>query len=656
MGLLALAGLSGVGCSVLIVDGGRGEEPTPQQQAVSGVSGTASGDASGGGSESLLVAAARARAAREAADGETLASDAFLVEVLDRLHAAISDLAGTRWSARAPAVVAAGLRAVAREQARLDAARLALVGDVEGRDDVVPRAQPSTAGAAFLRAALGLDRHHAGREAGTARLITGDQPDLAAVGAAYAAGQISRAHLDIAAGVHRRLGGTAREHPIPVTDESSGEVTEQRTITAVDAVLAARARDFTVAEFARIGDRVVETLNPPSPDGAHQRRYLHLSRLADGSLYGTFFCGPAQALTLTTVIAALAAPRPGKGVDADGVTVDLRDERSGPQRRIDALLDAIDHHPCTHHLTTPTQSGAENTDDGAGAAGEHAGSGADGGGGPDDGDTPGGGLADTDSPRDNNMPPSGDRNDGDPDDTSKSSSSDEAGGETFDDDLAQSQPPPDDLAQSASPREDLAQRGEPPPEGEWEIRRRPGVRAGPYPDIDIIVTASLDQLAHARALAAAESPGQPALGGVAHAQQGGPVHPTTLALLACTARIRRVVLDQHGAVLHLGRGHRLATPAQKAALCARDIGCVIPGCTVPGDLCEIHHVTPWADAGRTDIDNLVLACPRHHIDVTDGTWQLEMIDGVPWARPPAWAHPTRPLLRNASHRPPASAA
>src|SRR3982751_4485918 len=102
--------LSGVGCSVLVVDGGRGEEPTPQREAVSGIPGTSSGDASGGGSESLLAAAARARAAREAADAEALASDAFLVEVLDRLHAAISDLARTRWSARAPAVLAAGLR------------------------------------------------------------------------------------------------------------------------------------------------------------------------------------------------------------------------------------------------------------------------------------------------------------------------------------------------------------------------------------------------------------------------------------------------------------------------------------------------------------------------------------------------------------------
>src|SRR3954454_24759381 len=244
MGAVSWPGcLSGVGCSVLAVDGGRGEEPTPQREAVSGFSGTASDDASGGGSESLLAAAARARAAREAADAEVLASDAFLVEVLDRLHAAISDLAGARWAARAPAVWAAGLRALAREQARLDAAKLALVGDVDGRDDVVPRAKPTTAGATCLRTALGVDRHHAGREAGTARLIAGDRADLAAVGAAYAAGQISRAHLDIAASVHRRL-GAVRERLIPVTDEATGEVAEERTIQAVDAALAGYARAF----------------------------------------------------------------------------------------------------------------------------------------------------------------------------------------------------------------------------------------------------------------------------------------------------------------------------------------------------------------------------------------------------------------------------
>jgi hypothetical protein len=64
---------------------------------------------------------------------------------------------------------------------------------------------------------------------------------------------------------------------------------------------------------------------------------------------------------------------------------------------------------------------------------------------------------------------------------------------------------------------------------------------------------------------------------------------------------------------------------------------------------------PWADGGSTAIDNLAFLCPRHHVEVTEGTWEIEMVDGVPWARPPAWAYPDRPLLRNAAH-PNASAA
>jgi hypothetical protein len=105
----------------------------------------------------------------------------------------------------------------------------------------------------------------------------------------------------------------------------------------------------SVPEFARLAERIVEDLDPPDPKDAHSRRYLYLSKLADGSVRGRFACGPAQALTLTAVLAALAGPQPGKAVDADGVERDLPDERSAPQRRMDALVDAIDHnHPECH--------------------------------------------------------------------------------------------------------------------------------------------------------------------------------------------------------------------------------------------------------------------------------------------------------------------
>ncbi len=100
-------------------------------------------------------------------------------------------------------------------------------------------------------------------------------------------------------------------------------------------------------------------LDPPRPGDAHRRRYLHLSRLPDGSLLGRFACGPAQALTLTTVLAALAGPRPGKAIDADGVEHDLPDERTPAERRMDALAEAVDHnHRTCHCRHTHTHRGA----------------------------------------------------------------------------------------------------------------------------------------------------------------------------------------------------------------------------------------------------------------------------------------------------------
>ncbi len=115
--------------------------------------------------------------------------------------------------------------------------------------------------------------------------------------------------------------------------------------------------------------------------------------------------------------------------------------------------------------------------------------------------------------------------------------------------------------------------------------------------------------------------------------------------------MRAAVLAPNGALLDLGRTQRLATPAQKTALIARDGGCVIPGCTVPGDACDAHHVIWWSRGGPTDLDNLALICGRHHDEVHHGEWEIHMRHGVPWVAPPSWIDRFRPLLRNAVHHP-----
>jgi hypothetical protein len=130
---------------------------------------------------------------------------------------------------------------------------------------------------------------------------------------------------------------------------------------------------------------------------------------------------------------------------------------------------------------------------------------------------------------------------------------------------------------------------------------------------------------------------------------GATLDPATLARLACDATLQRVLLSPTGAVLDLGRTVRLASPAQRRALTARDQGCVIPGCGAPPEWCDAHHVTPWAVGGRTDIDAMVLVCQRHHTGIHTGTWTIHLADGIPWVTRPAWADPHQTPLRNTTH-------
>jgi hypothetical protein len=74
--------------------------------------------------------------------------------------------------------------------------------------------------------------------------------------------------------------------------------------------------------------------------------------------------------------------------------------------------------------------------------------------------------------------------------------------------------------------------------------------------------------------------------------------------------------------LAVGRSARTATPAQRRALAARDRGCIIPGCGIPAEACQIHHVQDWAAGGDTDLPNLALLCWAHHRQVDLGMWTI----------------------------------
>ncbi len=57
-----------------------------------------------------------------------------------------------------------------------------------------------------------------------------------------------------------------------------------------------------------------------------------------------------------------------------------------------------------------------------------------------------------------------------------------------------------------------------------------------------------------------------------------------------------LAIFDNGKALALYHTKRLASPAQRIVLHARDRGCTFPGCTLPAYLCEAHHTDPYATA------------------------------------------------------------
>ena len=137
---------------------------------------------------------------------------------------------------------------------------------------------------------------------------------------------------------------------------SDAFTTRVRLIRVVDVVLAHYARRFTVPELEAIATRIVRTLNPPDPKGAHERRFLHMSQLPDGTWRARFECGPEQGLRIKRALAAFSAPRPGTAIDADGVEHAIPDTRDLGARQIDAVSDIIAIALAKTGITLPTDT------------------------------------------------------------------------------------------------------------------------------------------------------------------------------------------------------------------------------------------------------------------------------------------------------------
>jgi hypothetical protein len=109
----------------------------------------------------------------------------------------------------------------------------------------------------------------------------------------------------------------------------------------------------------------------------------------------------------------------------------------------------------------------------------------------------------------------------------------------------------------------------------------------------------------------------------------------TVRRLACDATIIPTVMGVAGAVVDLGMDVRLFTPAQVKRLWLRDQHCSYPGCDMPPQWTDAHHLIHWADSGPTNISNAALLCERHHTIVHNRRYAGFVLDdadgsGVGW--------------------------
>jgi hypothetical protein len=96
-----------------------------------------------------------------------------------------------------------------------------------------------------------------------------------------------------------------------------------------------------------------------------------------------------------------------------------------------------------------------------------------------------------------------------------------------------------------------------------------------------------------------------------------------------------LAIFDRGKALALYHTKRLASPAQRIVLYAKDRGCTKPGCDAPAYHSQVHHVRGWAATRRTDIDDLTLACgPDNRLAENVWTTRTNARGETEWIPPP----------------------
>ncbi|OMC56527.1 hypothetical protein A5747_07920 [Mycobacterium sp. IS-836] len=153
--------------------------------------------------------------------------------------------------------------------------------------------------------------------------------------------------------------------------------------------------------------------------------------------------------------------------------------------------------------------------------------------------------------------------------------------------------------------------------------------------VSIIVTATLEQLEAAA--------GKGVTG-------GGSLLPMSDVIRMASHAHHYLALFDNAKPLALYHAKRLASPAQRIMLYAKDRGCSRPGCDAPAYHSQVHHVRGWTTTRRTDITDLTLACgPDNRLVEKGWTTRTNARGHTEWL-PPAHLDRGQPRT-NAFHHP-----
>ncbi|NIZ91182.1 HNH endonuclease signature motif containing protein [Kineococcus rubinsiae] len=171
--------------------------------------------------------------------------------------------------------------------------------------------------------------------------VDGDRGALQHLGDALAAGDASRAHLDVAVTALSRIPTTIRRGTTTLTDGVTGEVVEHRSAELLDAHLTRNAARHCPGVAGQLARELVLTIDPDHEDrtfrdpDATTRRGLVFGALVDGMCRITVDLDETATVIVKQAVNAASAPLPVQ-VEANGELI--RDPRSKRQRDADAFV------------------------------------------------------------------------------------------------------------------------------------------------------------------------------------------------------------------------------------------------------------------------------------------------------------------------------